>query len=234
MKESDLFPYIKQYLLSGGYKVRAEVNGCYITAVLDDNLIIIEMKLRLNLELIMQAVDRQRITDSVYVAIPTPDKKLQKQRLKGIIRILKRLEIGLIIVDTKSSLPVKIIFHPKKWQQRKQLQRKRAVLKEISLRKTNLNIGGTSRKKIFTAYRENAIEIAVYLQILGESSAATLQKYGTCKNTHSILYKNYYKWFTRKGRGKYILNNLGILEIQQWKDLSENFKDKFKQLNIEK
>ena len=38
MKESDLFPYIKQYLLSGGYKVRAEVNGCDITAVLDDNL----------------------------------------------------------------------------------------------------------------------------------------------------------------------------------------------------
>ena len=232
MNESDLFPYLKDYLLSSGYKIRAEVNDCDIVAVLDDELIIIEMKMRLNLELIMQAVDRQNITDSVYVAIPTPGKKTQKSRLRGIIRILKRLEIGLIFVDEKSSMPIKIIFHPKKWQRRKQLKRKRAVLKEISLRRKNLNIGGTNRKKIVTAYREQAIQIAVYLQILGECSAATLQKYGTSKNTHSILYKNFYKWFTRTGRGKYVLNELGSAEIKQWEDLVEYYQENFQQLDV--
>jgi len=70
MKESDLFKPIKKYLETSGYKVRAEVKNCDITATKDDELIIIELKLSVNIQLLIQATDRQRITDSVYVAIP--------------------------------------------------------------------------------------------------------------------------------------------------------------------
>ena len=227
MKESDLFPYLKEYLETAGYTVRAEVNDCDIAATLGDEIIIIELKLRLNLELIIQATDRQRIIDSVYVAVPKPSGRAQKKRLKGVLHILRRLEVGLIFIEMDSKESVKIIFHPKQFQRRKQSRRKRALLKEISLRGKNRNVGGVTRRKIITAYRENVIQIAIYLKNLGETSAANLRKYGTGDKTSSILYSNFYKWFTRVDRGVYKLNERGAEEMMQWQDLVEHYETEF-------
>lgn len=231
MKESDLFPYMKEYLETAGYTVRAEVKNCDITATLGDEVIIIELKLRLNLELIIQATDRQRITDSVYVAVPKPGSRAQKKRLKGVLHILRRLELGLIFIELDSKDSVKIIFHPKQFQRRKQVRRKRALLKEISLRGKNRNVGGVTRRKIITAYRENVIHIAVYLKNIGETSAANLRKYGTGAKTSSILYSNFYKWFTKVDRGVYKLNDRGAEEMVQWQDLVDHYEAEFLKIN---
>ena len=148
MKESDLFEPVKKYLEAGGYKVRAEVRNCDITATKGDELIIVELKLSANLQLFIQATNRQYITDSVYVAIPKPTQR-SKKHWKGILHILRRLELGLIFVDVDNPInPVEIVFHPIEFQRRKFKHRKRAIIKEVENRSENLNVGGTNKKKI--------------------------------------------------------------------------------------
>ncbi len=223
MKESDLFEPIKKYLEAGGYKVRAEVKDCDITATKGDELIIIELKLSANLQLFIQATNRQYITDSVYVAIPKPTQR-SKKHWKGILHILKRLEIGLIFVDVDNPVnPVEIVFHPIEFQRRKFKHRKRAIIKEAENRSLNLNVGGSNKKKIITAYKENAIQIAVYLKIIGDTSAKILREYDSGKKTLSILYSNFYGWFQRIDRGIYGITQKGKKELNNFPGLVKKY-----------
>jgi len=48
--EVDLYKPVKDYFTSEGYDVYGEVNDCDVVAVKEDELIIVELKLRLNLE----------------------------------------------------------------------------------------------------------------------------------------------------------------------------------------
>ena len=95
MAETDLFEPIKLYLESHGYKVDAEVRNCDVVATKDEDLIIIELKTSINMKLLIQATQRQAISNSVYVAIPEPKNKL---RFKDTKYLLKRLELGLLII----------------------------------------------------------------------------------------------------------------------------------------
>ncbi|MDP8204727.1 MAG: DUF2161 family putative PD-(D/E)XK-type phosphodiesterase [Candidatus Tenebribacter mawsonii] len=225
MKESDLFEPVKNYLETSGYKVRAEVRNCDITATKGDELIIVELKLSANLQLFIQATDRQYITDSVYVAIPKSTKR-SKKHWKGILHILRRLELGLIIVDIDNPVnPVEIVFHPIEFQRRKFKHRKRAIIKEVENRSQNLNVGGSNKKKIITAYKENAIQIAVYLSIIGATSAKNLREYDSSKKTLSILYSNFYGWFQRIDRGVYDITANGKKELRKFPGLVKKYEN---------
>ena len=70
--ERDLYPPVKALLESLGFTVRGEVNGCDVVAVRGDDLVIVELKRAVNLELLLQAVDRLRLTDAVYLAVEAP------------------------------------------------------------------------------------------------------------------------------------------------------------------
>jgi len=223
MKESDLFFPVKKYLKDNGYKVRAEVKNCDITATKGDELIIVELKLTANLQVIIQAADRQRITDSVYIAIVKPNRRRTK-RWKGIKHILRRLEIGLIFVDLQNPIePVEIVFHPVAFQRRKLSSRKRAVISEVMNRSRNLNVGGVNKQKIVTAYKENAIQIACYLDNLGATTPKKLRSLGTGKKTLSILSNNFYGWFQRIDRGIYDINAKGKKEILNFAGLRAKY-----------
>ncbi len=223
MKESDLFEPVKNYLKANGYKVRAEVKNCDITATKNDELIIIELKLNANLQLFIQATDRQRITDSVYVAIPKPSLR-SKKHWKGILHILRRLELGLIFVDVDNPVnPVEIVFHPIEFQRKKISKRKKAILKEIENRSQNLNVGGSNKKKIVTAYKENAIQIAVYLKELAPASPKKLREYDSGKKTLSILYSNFYGWFQRIDHGIYDITVKGKQELKNFPGLVKKY-----------
>ena len=223
MKESDLFEPVKNYLEAGGYKVRAEVKNCDITATKGDELIIVELKLSANLQLFIQATNRQYITDSVYVAIPRPTQR-SKKHWKGILHILRRLELGLIFVDVDNPVnPVEIVFHPIEFQRRKFKHRKRAIIKEAENRSQNLNVGGSNKTKIITAYKENAIQIAVFLRVIGNTSAKILREYDSGKKTLSILYSNFYGWFQRVDRGIYGITQKGEKELNNFPGLVKKY-----------
>jgi len=99
MKETDLYAPIKKFLVAQGYEVKAEVKDCDLVAVRgDDPVVIVELKLSLSLALLMQGIERQRITDAVYVAVPAGTGKAWTARVKDAVRICKRLGLGLISV----------------------------------------------------------------------------------------------------------------------------------------
>ena len=73
MAETALYPTVKRFLEGAGFSVKGEVCGCDIVAVREGAsllLAIVELKREFNLELLLQAVDRMRPADEVWVAVP--------------------------------------------------------------------------------------------------------------------------------------------------------------------
>ncbi len=225
MKETDLYQPIHDYLIAQGYIVQAEVNHCDITAVKGDDLIVIELKRQFGIDLLVQATDRQSITDSVYVALPGPLKLGRRSQWRKKIRLLRRLELGLIVVTfKKEGARIEVVCHPQPYQRQRLKRRKRAVLEEINNRSGSFNQGGSVKKKLMTAYRENAIQIACFLERLGPLSPKRLRALGTGPKTLSILSNNHYKWFKRVERGVYDLTALGTKELGLYPELALQYR----------
>ncbi|GAB4454340.1 MAG: DUF2161 domain-containing phosphodiesterase [Armatimonadaceae bacterium] len=210
-RESDLAQPVTEYLCANGYTVRSEVLGCDVTAVKDDELIVVELKRSFSVDLLFQATDRQQITDSVYVAVPAEavGAKYSKKR-RSVERLVKRLELGLLLVHATDpdapELGVEVVLHPiSEPRPRKKPRKRRAVLKEIAERSADYNIAGQTRRPVLTAYRERAIQIAALLHINGSLTPAALRAQGTGPKTQSILNRNVYGWFERVDRGIYAL-----------------------------
>ena len=233
LRETDLYQPIRDYLIDNGYTVRSEVINCDMTATKDDELIVIELKRSANIELLIQATERQRITDSVYVAVPAP--KTRGSRWRGIQRILRMLEVGLMVVSFTTRAPkVKVIFDPLPYARKKQKRRRRAILKEIAERSGEYNTGGSTRRKVITAYREIAIHIACCLEKFGPMTPRHLRSLGTGDKTLSILSNNYYGWFQRIGRGVYELTASGKDELSEYPILSERYHSMIEEKEKEK
>lgn len=225
ISETDLYQPIYDYLVGQGYTVRSEVKDCDMTAVRGDDLIIIELKRSFNASLLLQATQRQKITDSVYVAIPRPNSSLNSPQWKNIKHLLRRLELGLILVSFGSAKPcVQIVFHPIPFDRKKRKSAKHAVLSEISNRAGDFNQGGSTRTKLVTAYRENAIHIACCLEKHGNLSPKQLRDLGTGQKTLSILSGNFYGWFERVDRGIYALTTTGKTEIEQFAEATAQYR----------
>ena len=222
MTETDLYQPIRKYLVSHGYTVRGEVRDCDVVAVKGDELVAIELKRGFSTGLLVQATKRQRIVDSVYVALPRPE---SVRAWRGKQHLLRRLELGLIWVSLDSKEPkVEVVFHPLPFQRQKRKQAKRAVLREIARRSDDFNTGGSSRRKIVTGYRENAIRIACLLERFGRLSPRQLRALGTGTKTHSILYSNFYGWFERVERGVYELGTRGQTELAQYPEVARRYR----------
>ena len=75
MNESDLYQPINEYLIKNCYSVNSEVLHCDIIARKNEEVIAIELKKNFNATLLIQAVERQKFADSVYIAILKPKRK---------------------------------------------------------------------------------------------------------------------------------------------------------------
>ena len=116
LRESDLYGPVRDYLENLGYQVKGEVKDCDIAALRDGELIVVELKRGFTLELIYQALDRQRVADGVYVAVPLPRRGYMAPHIRDMERLCRRLELGLIFVGfTSKGLPqVDVAVHPGK------------------------------------------------------------------------------------------------------------------------
>ena len=220
LRETDLYEPIRNYLVSQGYTVRAEVADCDVVAYKGGELTIIELKRRFSIDLLIQAIGRQRVTASVYVALPGPFNLRRGSRWHGIRRLLRRLELGLIIVDLHREEPrAKVVFHPAPYRTQRLKSRRLVVLEEMIGRSGNRNLGGSTQSKLVTAYRENAIQIACCLKRYGSLTPRQLRTLGTGSKTTSILYKDVYGWFDRVARGLYALSPRGRAALSDYPDL---------------
>jgi hypothetical protein len=217
LSETDLYAPLAVYLRAQGYTVHSEVAHCDLTAVKGDELVVVELKRNASLSLLIQATKRQRLTDSVYVALPKPKRG---RTWLGVQHVLRRLEIGLITVSFETKEPaVEIVFHPLPFRHQKQRRRTRAVLQEIANRSGDYNQGGSTRRKLMTAYRENALQVACCLERFGTLTPKQLRGFGTGAKTYSILHRNVYHWFERVGPAQYALRNAGAEELAQYPEV---------------
>src|SRR5512147_2633901 len=73
LNETDLYAPVKKLLEEQGYTVRGEVDHCDLVAVRGaEPPVIVELKRRFALSLVYQGLERQRISDAVYLAIAAP------------------------------------------------------------------------------------------------------------------------------------------------------------------
>ena len=214
MKESDLYPHIKSFLIERGYEVKSEIADCDIMAVKGETIIIVEMKTNLNLALLGQAVERQLLFDLVYIAVPKPQyKKRFSKQYKRTISLVKRLSLGLLYVDIRGEGACTEEFPPKNFKlginktRREKLREK--SIKEFNGLSGDYNIGGITRVKKMTAYKESAISAAMYLDKFGPSSAGTMKKFGCGEKTWEIMHMNYYGWFEKVAKGTYNITDSG-------------------------
>ncbi|PAV27794.1 hypothetical protein CIL05_20160 [Virgibacillus profundi] len=222
--ETDLYEPIQHYFRAQGYEVQAEVNDCDVVAFKDDTLIIVELKLNLNITLLMQAAKRQRYTPDVYIAIQRPKTSLRRRRWRDLVHLVRRLELGLILVSFEGKKPsIHMVHEPGPFDRKRSAQQSKKgrdkLIKEARDRRSNSNIGGSSHVPTITTYKEISIQIAIYLDLLGPMSANDLKKLNTGERTYGILYNNYNKWFKRIGRGIYDLTDSGKKEYQNYPEI---------------
>lgn len=208
-KETDLYEPIRAFLEEEGYQVQAEVKDCDIAAMKDGQLLIVELKKAFNLKLVYQGMERQSLTDQVFVAIPRPEKGAREKAWKDMLKLLKRLELGLLTVALDSPLKtVDVVLEPSDslaWKNRKKREKLQA---ELEHRQVDGNVGGMTRRKIMTAFREKSIRLACLLEREGQVSTATLRERGM-EEYLPLLGRNYDKWFGRVEKGVYTLSEKG-------------------------
>ena len=208
-KETDLYAPIRAFLEEEGYQVQAEVKHCDIAAVKDGQLVVVELKKAFNLKLVYQALERQSLTDQVFVAIPRPKKGQREKAWKDMLRLLKRLELGLLTVALDSPLQtVDVVLEPSDslaWKNRKKREQVQA---EMETRQMDVNVGGMTRRKIITAFREKSIRLACILEREGQISTAALRERGM-EDCVGVLSRNFDKWFQRVEKGVYTLSEKG-------------------------
>ncbi len=223
MKETDLFKPIKRLLESQGYLVKAEVKDIDVLACKDDIYIAVELKTKISLKLIYQAVDRQKTMDIVYISIPKSSIPKSRALYKQFIHLLKRLEIGLIVVENEHA-DVLLEASPFNLEKSRASykKKKQRIIKEYYLRKNKVNVGGTKGKTL-TRYKEMVVEIGLFLIEHEQASPKDIMQATQIKKVASILQKNYHQYFERVSRGIYQLTDKGKKEINDLKkQLEEN------------
>lgn len=234
MLEIDLWEPVRNFLINEGYTVRSEVKDCDIVAVKDEVITVAELKKSLSVSLLAQAVKRQKFADLVYAAVPKPKRIIGRSKWRDICHLIRRLELGLILVSFKGDKAfVEIAVEPAFFDREKSRQRNKknraSIIKEVEGRYEDFNIGGSRGKKVVTAYRESSIFIACCLDKFGSLSPKRLREFGTdSKKTTSILYENHYGWFEKLERGVYSISDTGRQALKIYKDLADYYFEKLR------
>jgi hypothetical protein len=182
--ETELYAPLKIFFEKQGYSIKGEVRTCDLVGIREDveHPLIVEMKKSFNLALLLQGVERLKLSPTVYLAVErVRDKKgAVNQRWGELSGLCRRLGLGLITVifyKTKAPL-VEVLVEPdeKPPAQRSNKRRRERLLYEFRERSGDYNTGGSTRVKLVTAYREKALRVALSLQAAEADAAAAAEK----------------------------------------------------------
>ncbi len=210
MRESDLYPPIKAYLEAQGYEVKAEIGECDVMACRgDEPPVVVELKLTFSLALVMQGVARQTMFDHVYLAVPVSSDRGWKLRYKDIIRLCRRLGLGLLAVRVGPEATIEAHLDPGPYAPRKATKRAGRLLREFERRVGDPNLGGVTGVKRVTAYRQDALRCAVHLRDNGPTKAAHVAGATGVGRAGNLMRADHYGWFERVALGIYALTPKG-------------------------
>ncbi len=215
--ERDLYFPIRLFLEAQGYTVKSEINDCDVVAVNSEQaLVIVEMKTVLNVKLLLQAVVRKEMTDDVYIAVPV-DTPLLRKDSKQVIKLLRLLGIGLLVVDLTKNR-VLALLDPGEYRPRKRKDKQTRLLKAFRTLVGDPNDGGRDgRKKYMTVYRQQALDVAEYLMENGQGKASVIRDALQEPKTWRILNANVYGWFEKVEKGIYTISPRGKREYREWR-----------------
>lgn len=212
--ETELYAPVKAFFEKMGYDVRGEVRNCDLVAVRgEEEPVIVELKKTFNIPLLVQGLDRLRTTDRVYVAVEMNAKGRAPHGLgwSDLVRLCRRLGLGLLTVrfyNSKKPL-VEVQCEPEPYIPRKTARRTAGLMAEFRERSADYNVGGSTKVKLVTAYREKALHCAYAMLTHGPLSTKQLREITGSQKVTAILLKNYYGWYRRVGRGVYELTPTG-------------------------
>jgi hypothetical protein len=220
--EAALYPPVKAFLERQGYEVKGEVRGCDLVARRgDEPPVIIELKLRFNLPLVLQGIDRLALTERVYLAVPRVGTQVRRGALAPerpeIRKLCRRLGLGLILVGL-SRKTVEILEDPVPYRPRQAKSRALRLMDEFSRRIGDANIGGTAGAPLVTAYRQDALRCARALAQSGPMRVGALRVAAGVPRAARILQRNIYGWFDRIARGTYGLTFEGDQALRRFAD----------------
>ncbi|MCL6602672.1 MAG: hypothetical protein K6T94_07350 [Paenibacillus sp.] len=233
--ETELYAPLKVFFEKQGYEIKGEVRTCDMVGIRmnDDQPLIVEMKKSFNLSLLLQGVERLKLSPNVILAVERcRDKKgAVNQRWGELSELCRRLGLGLMTVIFYKTKPplVEVLVEPGEIPPVRRIsgRRQERLLYEFHERSGDYNTGGSTRVKLVTAYREKALRVAVALQeIEADPSRLVLKPTGTTPaelrkrsgvpGAAAILQNNYYGWFIRIMRGRYSLTPAGVSALTEY------------------
>lgn len=218
--ETELYAPLKAFFEERGYSIKSEVRHCDLVGVREgsDQPLIVEMKKTFNLPLLLQGLERQKLSPDVYLAVERNRSKrgAHNQRWSELTILCRRLGLGLITVTRfKTKQPfVEILCSPgdNVIVPSPKVVKARAskLLNEFNERSGDYNVGGSHGTALVTAYREKALRVALALQTGGgELAPREVRDKSGIGSAAAILQRNYYGWFRRVSRGRYALTPEG-------------------------
>ncbi len=231
--ETELYAPLKAFFEERGYSIKSEVRHCDLVGIMpnSEQPLIVEMKKTFNLHLLLQGLERQKLSSEVYLAVERNRAKrgAHNQRWNEITILCRRLGLGLITVTRYKTKPpfVEILCSPgdKVIVPSPKVIKARAskLLYEFNERSGDYNVGGSNGTKLVTAYREKVLRVAIALQAGGEMAPREIRDRSGIGNAAAILQKNYYGWFLRVARGRYALTPEGKKGIQLYQDVIDGW-----------
>jgi len=212
--ETALYLPIKSFLEAAGYAVKGEIGGCDLVGLTDGEppvVVICELKMTFNLELVLQAVDRAAASDEVWIAARVSAKGKGREGDRRFRDLCRRLGFGMLTVS--DSDVVDIVVSPVAPMPRKNARRRSRLVEEHRRRKGDPALGGSTRKPIMTAYRQQALACAAAIEN-GAQRPKDMRE--AAPKAPQILRDNVYGWFERIDRGIYALTELGIEALKRW------------------
>lgn len=215
-KETELYPPIKAFLENQGYEVKGEIGAADVVGVRgSDAPVIVELKTGFSLSLFHQAIDRQSMTDAVYVAVPRSTGRIFLKMLQNNKSLCRRLGLGLMTVRLKDSF-VEVHLDPAPYRPRSSKPRISRLLREFEKRVGDPNKGGATRKGLITAYRQDALRCVAVLSDNGPMKAAFVAAEANVDRARRIMADDHYGWFERVSTGIYVLTPKGVTAVSDY------------------
>lgn len=226
LQETDLYPPVKAFLEGQGYRVKSEISNCDVVAVRgEDEVVVVELKTGFTLPLILQGIQRQTVTDHVYLAFAVqtdrPTASVWRRHHRDVLKLCRMLGLGLLTVRLSKDVPPHIEVHldPAPYTPRKNTRRRGMLLREFHRRVGDPNQGGSSKRAIMTAYRQDALRCAAFLDRDGPARAVVVKTQTGVIRAPQILQKDHYGWFHRVERGTYALTPNGADALNTFADV---------------
>ena len=204
-KETDLYEPVATWFSQSGHQVMAEVKTCDVVTLHDDQLTIVELKLKPSLKFIYQLATRTRYANFVYAALPFDS--VSGTNRKHWIQLLRKLGIGLLWIRVSNlgyAVKEALRAKPQTIGGAKDKRIRHGIINEAKTRRSTLALGGQSTfVPLVTAYREDVLLTLALLQKHGPLSPKALRALGAPERVGRILLSNHDGWFERISRGTY-------------------------------